>query len=50
MNGYKYRNMKFRMVTIVAVIFVLGSCASIPKETIDLSQTLGRDLRELQET
>jgi vacuolar-type H+-ATPase subunit H len=39
--------MKLRILSIATVILVLSSCTSIPKETIVLSQTLGKDLKVL---
>lgn len=39
--------MKLKIITSIIVVTMLGSCASIPKETVILSQTLGKDLKEL---
>ena len=39
--------MKLKILAIATVILVLCSCASIPKETVVLSQALGKDLKEL---
>lgn len=39
--------MKLRNLGAILVIFLFSACASIPKETILLSQTLGKDLQVL---
>jgi hypothetical protein len=42
--------MKIKNLAILTVIMFLISCASIPRETIILSQTLGHDLQALHES
>lgn len=37
------------LLTFVCVLFVAG-CAQIPKESVELSATLGRDLQEVQQS
>ena len=39
--------MKLKTLILIISVSILGSCASIPKETVLLSQTLGKDLKEL---
>lgn len=39
--------MKLKIIASIIVLTILGSCASIPKETVLLSQTLSKDLKEL---
>ncbi len=39
--------MTFRNLAIVSVTLILAACASIPKEVVTLSQTLGSDLKIL---
>ena len=42
--------MKVHLLLILALSYAMVSCVSIPKETITLSQTLGRDLQSLQKS
>lgn len=42
--------MRFRNTLIILVIFILGGCASIPKETVLLSETIGSDLQVLHKS
>jgi len=39
--------MKTRNLGIILILFILTACASIPKEVVTLSQTLGNDLKVL---
>jgi len=39
--------MRIRNSLIILLIFIFGGCASIPKETVLLSQTIGKDLQVL---
>jgi len=39
--------MKFKIIISLIVIAILSSCASIPKETVELSKVLGNDIRVL---
>lgn len=38
---------RLKIIASIIVLTILGSCASIPRETVLLSQTLGKDLKEL---
>ena len=40
--------MKLRILVILAITFILNSCVSIPKETVQLSQVINKDLKVLQ--
>jgi len=40
--------MKIRMLGLLIMIFVFTACITIPKETVTLSQTLGNDIKSLQ--
>lgn len=42
--------MKLKIITSILILLILGSCASIPKETVILSQTLGKDLAVLHKS
>jgi hypothetical protein len=39
--------MRIRNSLVILLIFIFGGCASIPKETVLLSQTIGKDLQVL---
>ncbi len=39
--------MKLKFSGLLIFLFFLSSCASIPKETVLLSETIGKDIREL---
>lgn len=39
--------MKLRLLIAIISILMTGSCASVPPETVTLSQTLGKDIKEL---
>ncbi len=39
--------MKFKFIGTLVTVFILSSCASIPKETVELSTVLGNDLKVL---
>jgi hypothetical protein len=40
--------MKLRILVTIAIVCLLGSCASVPKETVQLSTVIGTDLKVLQ--
>jgi hypothetical protein len=40
--------MKSRIVITLAIICLLNSCVSVPKETVQLSRVIGTDLTVLQ--
>ncbi|MDR6300655.1 hypothetical protein [Mesonia maritima] len=42
--------MKFSQIILIATIFIISSCSSVPKETVTLSRTIGNDLRELEQS
>ncbi len=59
LNGRSLKNLEVRMklsqftgrqkmiLAVFGFVFILGGCATIPKETIELSNTVGRDLEEV---
>ncbi|ARV05239.1 hypothetical protein BTO04_00375 [Polaribacter sp. SA4-10] len=40
--------MKLRVLVTFAIVFLLNSCVSVPKETVQLSKLIGKDLIVLQ--
>lgn len=39
--------MKIKIIASIIVVTMLGSCASIPRESVLLSQTVGKDIKQL---
>lgn len=46
-NGVDMNNMKLVWIVVLLLSFLSG-CAQVPKESVELSTTLGRDLQEVQ--
>lgn len=44
LQNFKFFTMQIKTGILIGIIFFIASCASVPKETVTLSQALGNDL------
>tara|TARA_R110002074_G_C12435995_1_gene657260 strand:- start:385 stop:1062 length:678 start_codon:yes stop_codon:yes gene_type:complete len=42
--------MKYTKIIIFTIAFIIGGCAQVPKEAVELSATVGRDLVEMKKS